>query len=144
MMKFSFRSYMYIKPYATVETTNKSALIVLCNWYHPVGVYKPVSQSCPVAKSEKFWQAMAQSYLMYERLAATKASNVWFPYSHNCTVTSEAVFHSVRQVWLSKLRPGTIVHFSLLCMIVKLVYRSPPLQTHIKQAVTKRIAIQIL
>ena len=55
---------------------------------------KQVSQSCAVAKSERFLRATAQSYLMYERLATTKASNVWLSYSHNCTFASGAVFHS--------------------------------------------------
>ena len=37
----------------------------------------PVSQSCAVAKREKFWRATEQSNLAYKRLAATKASKVW-------------------------------------------------------------------
>ena len=66
---------------------------------------KQDSQSCAVAKSEKFWWATAQSNLTYERLAATKASNVWFSYSHKCTFASGAVFHSVCQVWLFRGPP---------------------------------------
>ena len=54
--------------------------------------YNPVSKSCAVAKSEKFWQATAQSYLTYQWLSATKASNVWFLYSHNCTFVLSAKF----------------------------------------------------
>ena len=37
----------------------------------------PVSQSCAVAKREKFWRATEQSNLAYKRLAATKATKVW-------------------------------------------------------------------
>ena len=40
--------------------------------------YKLVSQSCAVAKSEKFWWATGQSNLAYKRLATTKASKVVF------------------------------------------------------------------
>ena len=40
--------------------------------------YKPVSQSCAVAKSEKFWRATGQSNLVYKRVAATKASKFGF------------------------------------------------------------------
>ena len=79
--------------------------------------FKPVSQSCTVAKSEKFWRATAQSYLTYERLAATKASNVWFSYSHNCTHQRSSL-----PCYLPGLivqRSAKIVHFSLLRMIVK-------------------------
>ena len=56
---------------------------------------KPVSQSCAVAKSGQFWRATGQSNLAYKRLAATKASKVWFSHSHNCTLANGAVFHSV-------------------------------------------------
>ena len=41
------------------------------------------------------------SNLAYKQLAATKASKVWFSYSHNCTLADGAVFHSVCQVRLS-------------------------------------------
>ena len=34
---------------------------------------KPVSQSCAVAKSEKFWRATGQSNLAYKRLATAKS-----------------------------------------------------------------------
>ena len=61
---------------------------------------KPVSQLWAVTKNKKFWQATGQLNLAYKRLAETKACKVWFPYSHNCTLTSGAVFHSVCQVWL--------------------------------------------
>ena len=37
----------------------------------------------------KFWRATGQSNLAYKRLAATKASKVWFSYWHNCTVPME-------------------------------------------------------
>ena len=40
--------------------------------------YKPVSQSCTVVKSKKFWQATGQSNLADKHLAATKASNLVF------------------------------------------------------------------
>ena len=69
------------------------------------GINKPVSQSCAVAKSGKFWRATGQSNLTYKRLAATKASKVWFSYSHNCTLSNGAVLHSVCQVWLSSGPP---------------------------------------
>ena len=36
--------------------------------------------------------------LTYKRLAATKASKVWFSYSHNCSFANGAVFHSVCQI----------------------------------------------
>ena len=42
--------------------------------------YKPVSQSCAAAKSEKFWRATGQSNLADKWLATTKASKVWFSY----------------------------------------------------------------
>ena len=48
---------------------------------------KPVSQSCAVAKSEKFRQATGQSNLAYKRLAATKASKVWFSQSSILSAT---------------------------------------------------------
>ena len=54
-----------------------------------------------VAKIYNFWWATGQSNLVYKRLATTKASKVWFSYSHNCTLTNGAVFHAVCQVWLS-------------------------------------------
>ena len=63
--------------------------------------YKPVSQSCAVANIEKFWRATGQPNLADRWLAATKASNFWFSYSHNCTLACGAVFHSVCQAWLS-------------------------------------------
>ena len=55
--------------------------------------YKPVSQSCAVAKSEKFWWTTLQSNLQTPQQK--------LPNSHNCTLVSGAVFHSVCQVWLS-------------------------------------------
>ena len=61
---------------------------------------KPVSPSCAVAKSEQSWRVIGQSNLTYKRLAATKASKVWFSYSHNCTLVSRAVIHSACQVCL--------------------------------------------
>ena len=67
--------------------------------------YKPASQLCAVATSEKFWRATGQSNLADKWLAATKASKVWFSYSHNCTLANGAVFHSVCQVWLSSDPP---------------------------------------
>ena len=42
---------------------------------------------------------------MYERLAATKASNVWYSYSHNYTFASGAVFHAICKVWLTSGPP---------------------------------------
>ena len=42
------------------------------------------------AESEKIWQATGQSNLAYERLIATKASKVWFSYSHSCALANEA------------------------------------------------------
>ena len=57
--------------------------------------YKPVSQSCAVAKSGKFWRATGESNSAYKQLPTTKASNVWFSPSHNCTLSDWAVFHSV-------------------------------------------------
>ena len=47
----------------------------------------------------------------YKQLTATKASKVWCSYSHNCTLASRAVFHSVCQVWLSS-GPLEFVTFS--------------------------------
>ena len=46
-----------------------------------------------------------------KRLAATKASEVWFSYSDNCTLANGTVFHSVCQVWLSS-GPPEFVTFS--------------------------------
>ena len=40
-----------------------------------------ISQSCAVAKSDKFWRTTGQSNFAYKRLAATKASKVWFSWS---------------------------------------------------------------
>ena len=59
---------------------------------------KPVSQSCAEAKSNTFWRATGQSNLAYKWMATTKASKVWFSYSHNCTLANGAVFYSVCQV----------------------------------------------
>ena len=42
------------------------------------GGMKPVSQSCAVSKSDRFWRATGQSNFAYKLLAATKASKVWF------------------------------------------------------------------
>ena len=67
--------------------------------------FMPLSQSCAVAKSGNFWRATGQSNLVYKRLAATKASKVWFSYSQNCTLANGAVFHSVCQVWSSSGPP---------------------------------------
>ena len=67
--------------------------------------FTTVSQSCAVTKSEKFWRATEQSNLSYKRLAATKASKVWFSYTYNCSLANWAVFHSVCQVWLSSGPP---------------------------------------
>ena len=58
-----------------------------------------------LAESEQFWRATGPSNLAYEWLAATKASKVWFSYSHNYTLANGAVFHSVCQVWLSSGPP---------------------------------------
>ena len=55
--------------------------------------YKPVLQSCAVASPEsgQFWRATGQSNLADKRMAATKASKVWFSYSHNCTVYQSSI-----------------------------------------------------
>ena len=49
-------------------------------------IYKPVSQSCVVAKSGIFWQVTGQSNLAYKWLAATKISKVSFSYSHRISL----------------------------------------------------------
>ena len=67
-------------------------------FYQELGL---VFTSWAVAKSEKFWQATGQSKLAYKCPTTTKASKVWFSYSHDCTSANGAVFHSVCQVWLS-------------------------------------------
>ena len=36
-----------------------------------------------------------------QMMASTKASKVWFSYSHNNTLANGAVFHSLYWVWLS-------------------------------------------
>ena len=59
-----------------------------------------------------------QSNLAYKRLTATK---VWFSYSHNCALSSGAVFHSLCQVWLSSGLPE-VFYFYQLRMIVKLLF----------------------
>ena len=66
---------------------------------------KPGSQSCAVAKGRNFWRATGQSDLVHKRLTAPKASKVWFSSSHNCTLSSGAVFHSVCQICLSSGPP---------------------------------------
>ena len=85
------------------------ALSLLCQLL--VFLKKPVLQSCAVPKNEKFWRATGQSNLAYKRLVATKASKVWFSYSHNCTLANGAVFHCIYQVWLSS-GPSEIFTFS--------------------------------
>ena len=67
---------------------------------HSVKCNMPASQSCAVAKREKFWQATAQSNSTYKRLATTKAYKVWFSYSHSCSLANGAVFPSIWQVCL--------------------------------------------
>ena len=57
------------------------------------------------------WKILAGNWnLAYKWLATTKAFKVWFKvwfsYSHNCTLASGAVCHSVCQVWLSSGPPG--------------------------------------
>ena len=71
---------------------------------------KPVSQSCAVAKSGKFWRATGQSNLADKRLAAVKASKVWFWFwfSHNCTLANGA------SLPFSLNCPVTCQNFSLL------------------------------
>ena len=44
-----------------------------------------------MAKNIKLWRANGQLNLAYKRLAATKASKVWFSYSHNCTLANGTV-----------------------------------------------------
>ena len=105
---------------------------------------KPVSESCAVAKSEKFWWASGQSNLAYKLLAAARASKVWFLCSHNYLLASGTVFHSHQNfsflatahdcetgLWSSLpfCLPSLIVqwptrnsHFQPLRMIVKLAY----------------------
>ena len=62
----------------------------------------------------------------HERLAAIKTSKIWFPYSHNCTLSNGTVFHSVCQIWLSSGPP----EFLLLRMIVNLAYESQEERKH--------------
>ena len=70
---------------------------------------KSVSQTRAVVKNEIFWWATGQSNLSYRRLTTTKTSKVQFSYSHTCTLTNEAVFHSVCQVWLPSGPPGYFI-----------------------------------
>ena len=63
-----------------------------------------MSQSCAVAKSDKFWRATGQSLLAYKRLAATKSYKVWFSCSRNCTLANGAFC-------LPSLMPARIFHF---------------------------------
>ena len=60
--------------------------------------HKLVSQSCAVANSEQSWRATGQSNLIYKRLPDTKASTVWFSYSHNYILANGSVFCSDCQV----------------------------------------------
>ena len=85
---------------------------------HTVISYKPVSQSCTVAKSEKFWQATGQS--LDVRMAGCNGSFQYLTF-----LLIQLHFHqwSSLPFCLPSLivqRPARIVHFSLLCMIVKL------------------------
>ena len=66
----------------------------------------PVSQSCAATRSLKFWWATVYSNL---------ASKVWFLYSHICTFTNGAVFHSVCQVWLSSGLPEFFTFSYMYC-----------------------------
>ena len=75
-----------------------------------------------VTKSDKFWRAIGQSNLAYQRLAANKTSKFWFSYSHSCTLTNGAVFHSVCQVWLSS-GPPEFITFSYCAVIVRLAHK---------------------
>ena len=88
-------------------TSQRIATLGAATWPNLFRVkrHKPVSQSCAVAKSGKLWRTTGQSSLAYKRLAATKASKVWFSYSHNCTLSNRAIFHSVCQVCLSSGPP---------------------------------------
>ena len=92
--------------------------------------HKLVSQSCPVVNIEEFWPATGQSNLAYKWLATTKASKVWFSYSHNCTLASGAVFHSVCQVWLPSGLPEffTFSYCTWLWywLIAEKIYFCPP------------------
>ena len=65
----------------------------------------PVSQSCAVAKKWKILAGHWTIKLGIQTTDASKASKVWFSYSHNCALSSGAVFHSVCQVCLSSGPP---------------------------------------
>ena len=85
--------------------------------------YKPVSQPCVVAKREKFWCATADTIKLDVRTAGCNKSFQSFffvPTQLHFRQRSSLLFclPSLIVQW-----PTRIVHFSLLRMIVKLVYR---------------------
>ena len=88
-------------------------LLLACNTDR---VNKAISQSCAVPKSEHFWRATGQSNLAYKRLAATKASKVWFSYSHNCTLSNGAVFNSLCYICLSSNQPEIVIFSYHACL----------------------------
>ena len=59
---------------------------------------RPQSQSCAVAKIIFYLPVQAAS-------CTTSIRTVLFWYSHNCTLVSGTVFHSLCQVWLSSIPP---------------------------------------
>ena len=91
----------------------------LCPHVVSVHSWKPISQSCAVAKSETFWQATGQSNLAYRRLSATKASKVWFSDTqlHFGQWNSPLCLPSLTVQWAVR-----IFHFYLLRMIEKQPY----------------------
>ena len=76
-----------------------------------IEIYSHVNKSyCSVLQIGCIPKDVQGVYTIKLRLTATKASKVWFSYSHNCTLANGIVFHSVCQVWLSSCPP----EFSLL------------------------------
>ena len=85
--------------------------------------YKPVSQPCVVAKREKFWCATADTIKLDVRTAGCNKSfqSLFFvltPLHFRQRSSLLFCLPSLIVQW-----PTRIVHFSLLRMIVKLVYR---------------------
>ena len=63
---FTLRHLYANDHFTSPDWTSTYSAFVWCN--------KPASQSCAIAKSEKFWRTIKQSNLAYKRMAVTKAS----------------------------------------------------------------------
>ena len=87
--------------------------------------HKPVSKSCAVANSEKFWRATGRSKLGRQTPNCTKSSKIWFLYWYDYTVASRTVFYSVRQLW-SLSGPPEFFPFSYCAWLWNLIEVAEP------------------